>query len=107
MIIPNTKQPPKAEEKGVKYSEGKLRFDLVDPEFEEQLVKVLTYGAGKYAPDNWKKVEDPVNEYYAALRRHLNAWRKGEKTDGESGLPHLAHVAANVMFLLFFDKEAE
>lgn len=90
---------------GTKADSGKLRFDLLDPEFEEHVAQVLTYGAEKYEPDNWKKVDDPVNRYYAALRRHLNAWRKGEKTDTESKLPHLAHVAANVMFLLYFDKE--
>lgn len=90
---------------GTKADNGKLRFDLLDPEFEEYVAQVLTYGAEKYAPDNWKKVNDPVNRYYAALRRHLNAWRKGEKTDAESKLPHLAHVAANAMFLLYFDKE--
>lgn len=88
---------------GKKNDLGKLRFDLVDADFEEQLAKVITYGANKYAPDNWKKVEDPVNRYYAALRRHLAAWRKGEKVDPESGLNHLAHVAANVMFLMHFE----
>lgn len=88
---------------GKKEDMEKLRYDLVDADFEEQLAKAMTYGANKYASDNWKKVEDPVNRYYAALRRHLAAWRKGEKVDHESGLNHLAHVAANVMFLMHFE----
>lgn len=82
---------------------GKLRYDLVEAEFEEQLAKALTYGAGKHGPDDWKHTDDPINAYYAALRRHLAAWRKGETVDSESGLNHLAHVAANVMFLMHFE----
>lgn len=88
---------------GKKNDEGKLRYDLLDPEFEEQVVKALTYGAKEYGPNNWQNLEDPINRYYAALRRHLAAWRKGEKVDPKSGLNHLAHVAANVMFLLHFE----
>lgn len=87
---------------GRKDDEGKLRFDLLDPEFEEQTVAALTHGAKEYGDNNWQHVEDPVNRYYAALRRHLAAWRKGEIVDKDSGLNHLAHVAANVMFLLHF-----
>ena len=88
---------------GKKNDEGKLRYDLLDPEFEEQVVKVLTYGAKEYGPNNWQNVENAEDRYYAALRRHLAAWRKGEKIDKDSGLNHLAHVAANVMFLLHFE----
>ena len=86
-----------------KNDEGKLRYDLLDPEFEEQVVKALTVGAKEYGDNSWQHLEDPVNRYYSALRRHLAAWRKGEKVDKDSGLNHLAHVAANVMFLLHFE----
>lgn len=88
----------------MKFDAGKLRFDLITPDIEEQLAAVLTHGAKKYAPNSWKEnVEDPINRYYAALRRHLNAWRKGEKIDAESGLNHLSCAAANIMFLLHFE----
>lgn len=96
-----------AVETGKKDDEGKLRFDLVDAEFEEQLAAVLTAGANKYGANNWQKVEDAKNRYYAALRRHIAAWRKGEQVDAETGIDHLAHAAANIMFLLHLDKEAE
>jgi hypothetical protein len=39
----------------------------------------------------------------AALLRHINAWRRGEKCDDESGLHHLAHALCNVAFLLELD----
>ena len=96
-------KPTVVEETGKKNDEGKVRFDLITPEFEEQVAKALTHGAKEYGANNWQHVEDPINRYYAALRRHLNAWRKGEKVDPDSGLNHLAHVAANTMFLLHFE----
>lgn len=90
---------------GKKNDEGKNRLDLVEPEFVEAVGKVLTFGAEKYEPNNWQKVDDAEDRYYAAALRHLLAWRRGEKTDEESGLNHLAHVAANMMFLLHFEEE--
>lgn len=85
----------------------KLRFDLIEPEFEEDLAKVLTLGAEKYAANSWQNLPDAEDRYYAALRRHLNAYRQGEKVDEESGLSHLAHVACNVMFLAHFEREED
>lgn len=90
---------------GQKDDKEKNRLDLIEPEFIEGVGKVLTFGANKYEPNNWQKVEDAEDRYYAAALRHLIAWRKGEKTDPESGLSHLDHVACNIMFLQHFEKE--
>lgn len=90
---------------GCKDDQEKNRLDLIEPEFIEGVGKVLTFGADKYEPNNWQKVEDAEDRYYAAALRHLMAWRKGEKTDSESGLSHLDHVACNIMFLQHFEKE--
>lgn len=92
---------------GQKDDKDKNRLDLIEPEFIEGVGKVLTFGANKYEPNNWQKVEDAEDRYYAAALRHLIAWRKGEKTDPESGLSHLDHVACNIMFLQHFEKEAD
>ncbi len=92
---------------GRKDDQEKNRLDLIEPEFIEGVGKVLTFGANKYEPNNWQKVEDAEDRYYAAALRHLIAWRKGEKTDPESGLSHLYHVACNIMFLQHFEKEAD
>lgn len=92
---------------GLKYDENKLRFDLIIPEFEEQVAKVLTMGANKYAPNSWQYVENRKERYYASLRRHLNLWRQGETCDTESGLPHLAHAACNIMFLIYDELETQ
>lgn len=87
-----------------KDDKGKARYDLVLPEFEEGVAEVLTFGADKYEENSWQKIDDRENRYYAALRRHIAAWRKGEELDPESGLPHLAHAACNIMFLMYKDK---
>lgn len=90
---------------GTKHDYGKLRFDLLDPRSMEEFVKVLTFGAMKYSPDNWRLVEP--ERYTAALGRHINAWRRGEAKDNETGIHHLAHAMCNIMFLLAKELENE
>lgn len=87
----------------MKFDSGKLRYGLIPPEVLKALASVLTYGAKKYKPDNWKEVDD-TSRYVDALYRHLEAWRSGELKDSESGLSHLAHALTNVSFLLYFDE---
>lgn len=86
----------------MKFDTDKLRYDLIPPEAMKALAEVLTYGAKKYKPGNWKNAPD-LDRYTAALYRHLEAWRSGEEFDEESGLPHLAHALTNVAFLVYFE----
>ena len=92
---------------GKKYDTGKLRYDLLPPEVMEALASVLTYGAQKYGDNNWQSLTDFDKRYYSALMRHIEAWRKGEICDEESGLPHLHHALANVAFLVYGKKEIQ
>lgn len=85
---------------GLKLDEGKTRYDLLPAASLEHVAQVLTFGAKKYAPDNWRKVDGWRWRYYRAALGHLLAWWRGEKLDQESGLPHLAHAACCVLFLL-------
>jgi hypothetical protein len=91
---------------GKKHDQGKLRYDLYPVKAYEGCTAVLTFGAKKYTPHGWKTVPDPVNRYYAALIRHLNAQKeyienggKGLSLDEESGLPHLDHAQCCLVFL--------
>lgn len=89
--------------KALRFNQGKLRYDLI-PEFAEQeLVRVLTYGATKYAPNNWKKGFEWTS-VEASLKRHLSEWKKGEDIDPESNCYHMAHVMTNAAYLLEFYK---
>ena len=90
---------------GTKYDGAKLRYDLLPMGPLDQVVKVLTYGALKYAPDNWQQVPDAKNRYYAAAMRHLSAWKQGEANDSESDVSHLAHAACCMLFLLHFSAD--
>jgi hypothetical protein len=99
-------EPIKATKPFIKHDAGKLRFDLIDPEFEAELADILTIGAKVYSPDNWKYAEptEARARYYAAFRRHMNKWFAGESTDPDSGKPHLICAACCLMFLRWFER---
>lgn len=88
---------------GRKFDGGKLRYGLIPPLALAEMVKVLTFGAQKYEPDNWKKVPDSKNRYFDALERHLWAWKMGEQIDPESNIHHLAHAMCCLYFLYEHD----
>ena len=90
---------------GMKFDNGKLLYSLIPPETLQALAEVLTYGANKYAPNNWQLVENGETRYLDALFRHLEAFRSGETHDPESGLHHLAHVLTNVAFLHYISTK--
>jgi hypothetical protein len=100
-----TRRRSKMVQSGRKDDTGKLLFNLVDPKFIKNLTEVLTVGAKKYAPENWKHVDDAENRYKAALLRHIYAYLDGEMNDSEDGLSHLAHASCNLMFLEWFDRQ--
>lgn len=83
---------------GVKHDQDKPMLNLIDPQAIEGLAAVLTFGAKKYAADNWR---GGINNsrLIASLLRHLFAIMRGEYIDPESGLPHIDHVGCNWMFL--------
>lgn len=84
---------------GRKYDGGKLRYDLIPVLALEEVTRVITLGAEKYDPENWKRVPEGRRRYTAAAFRHIEAWRKGEVTD-EIGTHHIANAISNLMFIL-------
>ena len=90
---------------GQKDDNGKDRWELVPWSALRQIVAAITYGARKYSADNWKRVEPA--RYRAALMRHVSASFSGERVDAESGLPHLAHAGACLLFILWHEAEGE
>lgn len=91
---------------GTKHDQQKLRFDLIPPEAEEALARVLTFGAQKYGDRNWEKGIN-YSRLVAALRRHLNSWMSGELIDPETGESHLNHVLCNTAFLVAFEQRKQ
>jgi hypothetical protein len=88
---------------GVKFDQNKPRMDLIPPEVFEEMGKVLAFGSEKYEARNWEKGM-AWGRCHAAALRHLVAWSRGEDLDPETGLPHLAHAATNIAFLLAYQQ---
>lgn len=92
-------------DQSAKTDAGKIRPTLVPPALIEAVAAVREYGCSKYHdPDNWRRVE-PQRYWEATLRHALAAWDNYEAIDDESGLPHLAHMACNIAFILQIMKE--
>lgn len=103
-VIPDIRVPN--EKGGVKDDSGKLQFSLIPPQTQMSLAKVLTYGARKYTPGNWKNVE--IERYIDAFLRHFNAWLQSRDDndpqlaiDSETGFNHLEHAYTNMMFIVY------
>lgn len=98
-FAPTTTTPIKG---GTKADFGKPRYDLLPVDSMEAVVSVLTMGAEKYSARNWEK-GIAFHRPFAAMMRHAWAWWRGESTDPESGLSHMAHVACNALFLCSYE----
>ncbi len=86
-----------------KNDHDKPRLDLLSRTALEELGRVLGHGADKYGDNNWRKGMK-WSRLYAASLRHLLASMDGETLDPETGLAHTAHVMANMMFLVEYQK---
>ena len=94
-------------ELGRKENKGKIRPNLLPITELKEVIRVFEYGVAKYSKDNWKHVKDPINEYSNTLYRHLLDYLEGEKKASDSNLPHLAHICANALILMWFENNKE
>jgi len=85
---------------GIKYDNKKPEMYLLPPLATLEVGKVLTYGASKYSPDNWRRLEGLQERYTSAALRHLLASMSGEENDEETGMSHLAHAICCLLFKL-------
>lgn len=97
-------------------NEGKIRYDLIPVEWEEQLAALLTVGAKKYSDNNWQNsLGQPESQAWrvkclASLRRHLAAWQKGRMYDLEHKdhkIHHMTAVAWNALVIMWYDMNEE
>lgn len=100
--MPRKAAAKKVDGGGLRFNTGKDRWDLLPMDATEQVVKVMTRGAEKYAERNWERgMKWSICQ--GSLMRHLARAAMGERLDPESGLSHMAHVACNAMFLLAYE----
>lgn len=93
----------KKKNEGLRYNDGKTRHDLLPAYGINEIAKVLTFGADKYADRNWE-LGMKWSKVLASLKRHINAFESGEDFDKETGLSHMAHAATNALFLVEYTK---
>jgi hypothetical protein len=94
-----SERQPAVGDQGQKKDAGKLPLELLPTRPLEAVAAVLAFGAQKYRPNGWR-AGIAYSRVYAAVLRHLWAWWRGEDSDSETGLPHLAHAACEIFFLL-------
>ena len=84
----------------IKADKDKPRISLVPPGIVWAIARVREYGANKYGDkEAWRQVAP--ERYLDALYRHvLLCMEDPFGKDGESGLPHLWHIACNAAFLI-------
>lgn len=83
---------------GAKHDRGKLPWMLLPLSCLRGAVRVLSFGARKYAPFSWRDVPHGRARYLDAAFRHLDAYQAGEEFDSDSGLPHIDHAIVNLIF---------
>ena len=93
----------KTGEKASRFNEGKPKWSLVHFESLIPMIRVLEFGAKKYAPKNWMKPMD-TTEILESMQRHLAALLDGETHDTESGISHMGHIQCNAMFYNYHIK---
>ena len=91
---------------GIKYDGKKPRMELLPPKAIVEVAKVLTFGATKYSPDNWKLLENLQTRYSGAALRHIFATMDGEELDPETEYYHEAHAICCLLFKLEAKLEA-
>ena len=106
-----TKKTRKPLLEGVKYDNDKLRMNLLNLNYLDEMVKVLMFGSEKYDDNNWMKVAQAKERYFEASVRHLKAMQEDggiinlNSIDNESGYSHLAHAMCCLYFLEYFRRK--
>lgn len=98
----------KLREVGVKTDEGKPQMSLLPLKDLEGVVRVLEFGAKKYARGDWKFVENGAFRYTDAGLRHVGELTDATTVEGlrvmdpESSLPHIDHAICSLIFARHF-----
>lgn len=76
--------------------ENEYRF--IDAEWLDRLAEGLTAGARKHPSETWRDI--PAEEHAARAIRHMNMFRKGDKSE-----PHLINASMRAMMAFVLAKE--
>ena len=96
------------EVRGLKHDFSKPQMGLLPLKDLEGVVRVLEFGAKKYARGDWAFVDEGGPRYLDACIRHIGAvigtggLESLKSTDLESGLPHIDHAICSLIFARHF-----
>ncbi len=83
----------------IKKADTWIEANYYDKDLLPLVSDVYRYGMQKYARNNYL-TGSKASVWLDAIGRHILAVFKGEDTAPDSKLPHMAHIAANVLILL-------
>ena len=75
-----------------------------DVALRDNLARVLLPGSEKYGAWNWRRGTS-WSRYVSAALRHWAQYEGGHIYDHDTGLHHLAHFSACVMFLAVYERD--
>lgn len=101
-------QERQLKETAVKFDNDKVDWMILPYDALEEIIKVMEFGARKYARGNFASGEGlEYTRVLNSLMRHILAFSRGEDLDPETGISHMAHAGCNVLFLLHYIKNPE
>lgn len=107
-IMLTEEQEKKLKETAVKFDNDKVDWMILPYDALEEIIKVMEFGARKYARGNFASGEGlEYTRVLNSLMRHILAFSRGEDLDPETGISHMAHAGCNVLFLLHYIKNPE
>ena len=81
------------------------RFDLLVPEFLEEMAKIMAVGVQKYGVDKWKGGLTWEHSGINHAMAHLLEYMQNAPCDYGPRETHLAQVAVNAMFEFHFERQ--
>ena len=91
---------------GRKFDEDKLQWWIFPFRAAGCIVRVMMFGANKYAVDNWKHVKPP-ERYLRAAIGHIIDWKEKSEFDEETGFSHLWHSGCCLIFAIWLELEGK
>jgi hypothetical protein len=81
--------------------ERKIDLTLIPPTFMVEVARAFEDGASKHGGRcNWRDGTVRVSDILPGMMRHLSQYQAGQDFASDSGVHHLAHLAARCAILL-------
>ena len=77
-------------------ADNKPRFDLIDQDMLYRWAMLMTRGANKYGPDNWRLAnsQEELKRFKASAYRHFWQWVNEKDTDEDHAAAVMFNIAA-------------